>query len=124
MASPTKRFVFTVGSPGSGKSTAFPNAYEADTFPGLYSRSGHINKRLLQTAHNKCLEDCISDMTNGTELVVQSNTNLNPKNLISYLEACVKYGYQVICILPINDLLHFQSEHLKLDLTDSTFDRN
>ena len=55
----------------------------------------------------------VKDMINGTELVVQSNTNLNPKNLISYLEACVKYGYEVICILPINDLLHFQSEHLK-----------
>lgn len=107
------KFVFTVGPPGSGKSTAFPNAFEADKFPSLYSRSGHINKSLLQSAHNKCLEDCIKDMTNGTELVVQSNTNLNSKNLISYLEACVKYGYEVICILPINDLLHFQSEHLK-----------
>ena len=100
MDSIIKRFVFTVGPPGSGKSTQFPDAYEADKYPNLYSRSGHINKRLLKLAHTKCLEDCIKDMTQGTQLVVQSNTNLNSKNLISYLEACVRYNYQVNCILP------------------------
>ena len=113
MDSIIKRFVFTVGPPGSGKSTGFPDAYEADKYPNLYSRSGRINKNLLQLAHTKCLEDCITDMTQGTELVVQSNTNLNSKNLISYLEACIKYNYQVTCILPINDLLHFQDKILK-----------
>ena len=113
MDSIIKRFVFTVGPPGSGKSTQFPDAYEADKYPNLYSRSGHINKRLLKLAHTKCLEDCIKDMTQGTQLVVQSNTNLNSKNLISYLEACVRYNYQVNCILPINDLLHFHDGNLK-----------
>jgi hypothetical protein len=107
-----KKFVFTVGPPGSGKSTTFPDAYEADKFTNLYSRSGHINIRFLQSAHSKCLEDCIKDMIKGLPLVVQSNTNLNPKNLISYLDACVQYGYEVFCILPKNDLLHFNADHL------------
>lgn len=108
-----KKFVFTVGPPGSGKSTTFPMAYEADKYPNLYSETGQIKKGLLQLAHKQCLDDCISDMIGGKEFVIQSNTNLEPRNLLSYLEACVKYDYQVICILPINDLLYFQDENLK-----------
>ena len=40
-------------------------------------------------------------------MVIQSNTNLNPKLLTEYFKACVKYNYKVRCVLPINDLLYY-----------------
>ena len=105
-----KEFVFTVGPSGSGKSTSFPNGFEADKYPKLYNRDGSINKKLLNMAHRKCLQDCIDKMIVQDAMVMQTNTNLNPKNLSEYLKACIKYGYMIKCVFPGNDLLYYYDE--------------
>jgi hypothetical protein len=106
----TKEFVFTVGPSGSGKSSSFPNGFEADKYPHLYHTNGSINKKLLKLAHHKCLQDCIGKMILQDDMVIQTNTNLNPKLLNEYFKACLKYKYNVRCILPANDLLCYDGE--------------
>ena len=109
---PIKKFVFTVAPSGSGKSTCFPTGFEADKYPNLYLQNGSINKKLLHLAHQKCLQDCIDKMISQDVMVIQTNTNLNPKHLIEYMKACVKYNYQVKCILPTNDLLYYDGDEV------------
>ena len=103
-----KIFSFTVAVPGAGKSTLFPEGFEADKYPGLYNDEGKINKKLLGKAHQRCLEQCIEKMSEETELIIQSNTNLNPEHLLKYFRACIEHDYKIQCYLPHDDLLYYE----------------
>jgi hypothetical protein len=108
-----------VGVSGSGKSTyaqsIVKNSYgyilknaicEADMFPGLYT-NGKLNFTLLETAHIYC-SMCVEErMKIGYKTIVQSNTNLELKNIVSYIKLAEKYDYKVYIVLPKYDLLYF-----------------
>ncbi len=92
----SKKLYILVGVPGSGKST-YANKLttrrdicEADNFPGLYV-DGRLKFNLLEMAHIYC-RMCVEErMKLGFEKIVQSNTNLDLKNVIPYIKLAEKY---------------------------------
>jgi hypothetical protein len=110
----SKILYILVGVPGSGKSSYAKKLNsnpllicEADNFPGLYNH-GKIDFSKLETAHiysRMCIEE---NMKLNKEKIVQSNTNLDPVKLKSYLILAEKYEYEVHIILPKYDLLYFE----------------
>ena len=117
-----KTFIFTVGIPGSGKSTKFPNAEEADKFPNLYN-NGILNKAHLKNAHKRCLENCIDKMKLNQRYVEQSNTNLYPENLILYLEKCIEFEYDVHIELPQHGYFFYDNNLLPKEQFDEMINR-
>lgn len=104
------KLILMIGVPGSGKSTKAktlsPYVHEADTYPNLY-HNGKIKFHLLKPAHESCIQNVESDMKNKIPLIIQSNTNLNKKDLFPYLHLAIHYNYKVEFMLPSYGLLHF-----------------
>jgi hypothetical protein len=108
----SKKLYILVGVSGSGKST-YANKLtfkrdicEADNFPGLYV-DGRLKFSLLEMAHIYC-KMCVEEhMKHDYETIVQSNTNLDKDNLVSYIKLAEKYDYEVHIVLPKYDLLYF-----------------
>jgi hypothetical protein len=118
----TKTLYITIGVPGSGKTTRCERAaqilkgvrYEADDFSGLYD--GGFKPELLPAAHAWCKENVKKAMTDNIEDIYQSNTNLNPRDMLNYLQFAVTYSYKVKIIIPEQDkLLHYPTELLYPD---------
>jgi predicted kinase len=83
--------------------------HEADNYKPLYERG--FNPRLLGDAHKWCQSNLEAEMAAGHSHVFQSNTNLNPRDMIPYLDMAIKYGYEVIIVLPSEgSLLHYPTE--------------
>jgi hypothetical protein len=108
----SKKLYILVGVSGSGKSTyakkltVKKDICEADNFPGLYV-DGRLKFSLLETAHIYC-RMCVEErMKVGTEKIIQSNTNLDLKNILLYVNLAEKYDYEVHIVLPKYDLLYF-----------------
>jgi predicted kinase len=108
----SKKLYILVGVPGSGKSTyanklsSRKNICEADNFPGLYV-DGKLKFSLLEIAHIYC-RMCVEErMKLGLEKIIQSNTNLELKNIIPYINLAEKYDYKVYIVLPKYDLLYY-----------------
>jgi hypothetical protein len=108
----SKKLYILVGVPGSGKSTYASklatrrDICEADNFPGLYV-DGRLRFNLLEMAHIYC-RMCVEErMKLGFEKIVQSNTNLDLKNVILYIKLAEKYDYKVYIVLPKYDLLYY-----------------
>ena len=128
-----KTLYISISVPGSGKTSRFEKSanfhkgirVEADDYPGLYQPVFDFRK--LGEAHKWCQEKVLTAMKEGVEDIYQSNTNLDPKNMLSYLEMAKIFGYQVRIIIPNDDkfglpnLLYYpntlsyeqQKEHLK-----------
>jgi predicted kinase len=106
------KLVIMIGVPGSGKSTKAKtlsrHVHEADTYPNLY-RNGKIQFHLLKQSHEHCIMNIESDMKNKIPLIIQSNTNLNKKDLIPYLHLAILYHYEIEFMLPSFGLLHFDN---------------
>ena len=108
----SKKLYILVGVPGSGKSTYASklatrrDICEADNFDGLYV-DGRLRFNLLEMAHIYC-RMCVEErMKLGFEKIIQSNTNLDLKNIILYIKLAEKYNYEVHIILPKYDLLYY-----------------
>jgi hypothetical protein len=131
-----KTLYISIGIPGSGKTSRFQRSanihkgvrFEADEYPGLYNPSLVFEK--LRDAHQWCKDNVQASMEQAIEDIYQSNTNLNPRDMLDYLELADRFGYQVKIIIPeehnsINplegNLLHYpnsltyeqQKNHLK-----------
>jgi predicted kinase len=104
--------IILVGVSGSGKTTfakTMTNTpYEADNYPGLYV-NGRLQVHLLSKAHEWCQQQVRLAMSEQVPFLVQSNTNLEPRHLLPYLESASYYGYQVRLILPSHGLLYYQT---------------
>tara|TARA_Y100000780_G_C13668631_1_gene411484 strand:+ start:813 stop:1862 length:1050 start_codon:yes stop_codon:yes gene_type:complete len=122
MALQSKKLIIMVGIAGSGKTTYAQNilrefyasdeeSYEADKYPLLYEEA--FNYKLLDEAHKWCQSLVEKDMKDNKPLIIQSNTNLNYKDTIFYLELCIKYNYDVEFILPQFGLLHYENYDTK-----------
>ena len=106
------------GVPGSGKTTRFEKEkklnngqrWEADDYPELYI-NGVFNPQMLPKAHEWCQKNVEKSILNGTVDIYQSNTNLNPRDMIPYLMMAQKYGYDVNIVFPLGfhkALLHYE----------------
>ena len=109
-----KTLYISFGVPGSGKTKRFERQRqffqgercEADEYPQLYEKG--FNPKLLGQAHQWCKDLVVTAMSNNVEDIFQSNTNLNPKHMIEYLQMAIQYGYIVKIIFPLDDgLLHY-----------------
>ena len=113
------------GVPGTGKSTLFKNlarnkgsnaVFEANEYPGLYivkeenitkengliERKKYLNFQFskLGNAHKWCQNQVEDAMINGISDIFQSNTNLNPCDMIVYLKLAHNNGYKVNIHIP------------------------
>ena len=106
--------IILVGVSGSGKTTfakTMTNTpFEADNYPGLYE-NGRLQVHLLSKAHEWCQKEVRFAMSEHYPFIVQSNTNLDPRYLLPYLESASYYGYQVRLILPSHGLLYYHTHH-------------
>ena len=46
-------------------------------------------------------------MKQNIEDIYQSNTNLNPRDMMDYLQMAINYGYIVRIVFPVSHLLHY-----------------
>lgn len=113
------------GIPGTGKSTLFKKlalnkgskaVFEANEFEGLYEKKEEIitnenglteikkylnfQSNLLPNAHKWCQKQVEDSMKNGISDIFQSNTNLNPCDMIVYLKLAYTYNYKVNIHIP------------------------
>lgn len=111
-----KTLYITIGVPGSGKTTRCERTaqmhhgvrFEADDYPGLYEPE--FNPKKLGEAHTWCKKNVLESMEAGIEDIYQSNTNLNPRDMLDYLDMASKYGYIVKIITPPDgNLLHYST---------------
>jgi hypothetical protein len=111
-----KTLYITIGVPGSGKTSRCQRTatslggvrYEADDFPGLYD--GGFRQNLLKLAHAWCKENVKKAMEINVEDIYQSNTNLNPRDMMDYLEFARTHSYRVKIIIPEKgNLLHYST---------------
>lgn len=117
-----KKLYILFGVPGSGKtSRARDNneinggvRYEADDYQGLYI-DGRIQFRLLRNAHEWCQLQIKSAMKNSISKIYQSNTNLNPIDMIKYLKYAHQFGYCVKIIFPEKGNILFYDTELSYD---------
>jgi predicted kinase len=125
MSENSKVLHIAFGVPGTGKSTLFKTlasnkgskaVFEANQFEGLYvvkeenitnengltERKKYLNfqPKLLSNAHKWCQEQVEDSMKNGISDIFQSNTNLNPCDMIVYLKLAYKYNYKVKIHIP------------------------
>ncbi len=72
---------------------------------------GGFKPDLLPLAHTWCKQNVTDAMIKNTEDIYQSNTNLNPRDMLDYLQLAVTYSYKVKIIIPEQDkLLHYPTE--------------
>lgn len=97
-----KQLVFTIGPPGSGKTTwalkNYPpsNVVSADDYPGLYTGK-KIKKKLLRLAHEWCQERVWKLLLGGKNVVV-CNTNTTLGELYIYIAMVVfgKFPHKIV----------------------------
>lgn len=92
--------------------------FEANKYPDLYTvkkeevnENGEkknkkylfFNATKLGLAHKWCKENVEKSMINGLENIYQSNTNLNPCDMIDYLVLANKYNYIINIHIPEKD---------------------
>ena len=123
-----KTLHISFGIPGSGKTTLFEilssqtkneinnkTRFEANEYPGLYdlkeknvNNNGEIKKKKflvfnpskLSDAHEWCKTSVENEMMKNTEHIYQSNTNLDPCDMINYLILAYNYDYIVKIHIP------------------------
>jgi len=125
MSENSKVLHIAFGIPGTGKSTLFKKlalnkgskaVFEANEFEGLYKvkeenitnenglteRKKYLNfqSNLLPNAHKWCQKQVEDSMKNGISDIFQSNTNLNPCDMIVYLRLAYIYKYKVNIHIP------------------------
>jgi len=126
-----KKLYIMFGVPGSGKtSRARDNIeinggvkYESDDYPELYV-DGMIQFRLLRNAHEWCQFQIKSAMENGIPRIYQSNTNLNPFDMVIYLQFALEFGYSVKIIFPNSGNILFYNNELSYKEQINTIMRN
>jgi len=119
-----KTLYISIGIPGSGKTSRFERSatlhkglrFEADDYPGLYTPI--FDRSKLGHAHEWCKENVKLSMEKNPPIedIYQSNTNINPRDMLDYLKLAVKHGYQVKIIIPEEGKLLFYP-------TDKTYEQ-
>ena len=94
------------GIPGSGKSTfaktLSDNHYEADMY-FLDQESNYVfDGTKVKNAHAWCLDKVKTDMVDGKDKVVVSNTFTQDWEMDPYFEIAKDYGYKVFSIIVEN----------------------
>jgi predicted kinase len=105
------KLIIISGLPGSGKSTLARSMvssgkatayFESDMWMLDHHGNYHFDGKRLRECHQKCFDEVEKALKNG-ETVIQSNTNLQRKFVLPYVDLAKKYQAEIEFIFLSDD---------------------